>query len=55
VLCAGGTATLRSGAGCLKLAGGESCYIPASDGPVAATGSAALFIAAIGTAAGTLP
>jgi len=47
VLCTSGTAALRAGSGeSLKLPRGESCFIPAADGPLRATGPAHLFLAA---------
>jgi mannose-6-phosphate isomerase len=48
VLCTEGTAMLRARSGMLKVARGESCYLPAPDGAVTASGPAALFIAASG-------
>jgi len=48
VLCTEGAGLLRANTGTLKLARGESCYLSAADGPVAASGPAALFIAANG-------
>jgi mannose-6-phosphate isomerase len=48
-LCTEGTATLSAGSGALKLAKGESCYLPARDGAVTASGPAVLFIAGSGT------
>jgi mannose-6-phosphate isomerase len=51
VLCADGAALLRSGLATLKVTRGESCFIPASDGPVAASGPADLFIAGNGVSA----
>jgi mannose-6-phosphate isomerase len=48
VLCTEGTGTLRAGAGTLKIAKGESCYLSAADGAVTAAGPAALFIAGTG-------
>jgi mannose-6-phosphate isomerase len=48
VLCADGAAFLRTGQAALKVARGESCFIPASDGQVTASGPAALFIAGNG-------
>jgi mannose-6-phosphate isomerase len=45
--CLDGTATLRTGDGeSVKLARGESCFVPASDGEVTVTGPAFLFVAA---------
>jgi mannose-6-phosphate isomerase len=50
LLCVSGAAVLRSASGEMaKLARGESCFVSASDGPVAATGPARLFVAATGT------
>jgi len=44
--------TLRGAAGgALKAARGESCFLSAADGAVAAAGPAAVFIAACGLAA----
>src|SRR5262249_33915944 len=51
VLCADGAALLRAGQATLKVARGESCFIPESDGPVSASGPAALFIAGNGISA----
>jgi mannose-6-phosphate isomerase len=48
VLCAAGTAVLRSGPDNLALAHGQSCFLSAADAPVSATGPAELFIAACG-------
>ena len=48
VLCTEGTAALRTGAGPLKLARGESCYLSAAEDPVTASGPASLFVAASG-------
>jgi mannose-6-phosphate isomerase len=49
VLCADGTVTLRAAAGgALKAARGESCFLSAADGAVAAVGPAVIFIAATG-------
>jgi mannose-6-phosphate isomerase len=45
VLCTDGAGFLRAGQATLKVARGESCFIPASDGQVTASGPAALFIA----------
>jgi mannose-6-phosphate isomerase len=45
VLCTEGTGSLRAAAGALKVAKGESCYLPARDGAVTASGPAVLFIA----------
>jgi mannose-6-phosphate isomerase len=48
-LCTAGAATLRTGSGeTVKLARGESCFIPAADGPLHACGPARLFLAAPG-------
>jgi len=48
-LCTDGTATLRAGRGdTLSLARGDSCFIPAADGPLHAAGPARLFLAAPG-------
>ena len=52
VLCADGTGFLRAGQDTLKVARGESCFIPASDGQVAASGPATLFIAGNGISVG---
>lgn len=48
VLCTEGTGALRANTGTLKLARGESCYLPATDGPLTAAGPATLFIAGTG-------
>jgi mannose-6-phosphate isomerase len=48
VLCTDGAGTLRAGSGTLRLARGESCFIPASDGAVTVSGPADLFIAGSG-------
>lgn len=49
-LCTDGAATLHAEAGdTLRLSRGESCFIPAADGPVRARGPARLFLAAPGT------
>lgn len=48
VLCAGGTGTLRADSGTLTIAKGESCYLSAADGTVAASGPATLFVAGTG-------
>jgi mannose-6-phosphate isomerase len=48
LLCTEGTATLSAGSGALKVAKGESCYLPARDGAVTASGPAVLFIAGSG-------
>ena len=46
-LCTDGAATLRTESGeTVKLPRGESCFIPAADGPLRATGPARLFLAA---------
>jgi mannose-6-phosphate isomerase len=51
-LCTAGTATLRTGPGeTVKLPRGESCFIPAADGPLHARGPARLFLASPGPAA----
>jgi mannose-6-phosphate isomerase len=48
-LCTGGAATLRTDSGeAVKLSRGESCFIPAADGPLHASGPARLFLAAPG-------
>ncbi len=48
-LCTDGAATLRADTGeTLKLPRGESCFIPAADGPLHAYGPARLFLAAPG-------
>ena len=48
-LCTDGAATLRTASGeTVKLARGESCFIPAADGPLRAGGPARLFLAAPG-------
>jgi mannose-6-phosphate isomerase len=48
-LCTVGAATLRTDSGeTVKLARGESCFIPAADGPLHACGPARLFLAAPG-------
>jgi mannose-6-phosphate isomerase len=52
VLCADGAGCLRAGQATLKVTRGESCFIPASDGLVTASGPAALFIAGNGFSAG---
>ena len=49
VLCTEGTGSLGAAAGALKVAKGESCYLPARDGAVTASGPAVLFIAGGGT------
>lgn len=48
VLCVDGAGFLRAGQATLKVTRGESCFVSASDGPVTASGPAALFIAANG-------
>jgi len=48
VLCTEGTGLLRAGAGPLKLARGESCYLPAAEETVTASGPASLFVATSG-------
>src|SRR5260370_19970736 len=52
VLCTDGAGFLRAGQATLKVARGESCFIPASDGQVTASGPADLFIAGNGISAG---
>ena len=48
-LCTDGAATLRTDDGeTVKLPRGESCFIPAADGPLHASGPARLFLAAPG-------
>jgi mannose-6-phosphate isomerase len=48
-LCTAGLATLRTGSGeTVKLPRGESCFIPAADGPLHACGPARLFLASPG-------
>ncbi|MGH3286198.1 MAG: hypothetical protein ACRDPD_16225 [Streptosporangiaceae bacterium] len=48
-MCTAGLATLRTDSGeTVKLPRGESCFIPASDGPLHAAGPARLFLAAPG-------
>ena len=48
-LCTDGAATLRTGSGeTVKLPRGESCFIPAADGPLHACGPARLFLASPG-------
>jgi mannose-6-phosphate isomerase len=49
VLCTEGAAALRANSGTLKVAKGESCYLPAADDAVTASGPSALFIAGIGS------
>jgi mannose-6-phosphate isomerase len=48
VLCTGGAGLLRAGSVTLRLARGESCYLPAAEEMVTASGPASLFIAANG-------
>ena len=48
VLCTDGTAVLRAATGTLTVSRGESCFLPAADGPVTAAGQASLFVAAAG-------
>jgi mannose-6-phosphate isomerase len=48
VLCTEGAGLLRAGPGTLRLARGESCYLPAAEEMVTASGPASLFIAACG-------
>ncbi|MBO0804687.1 MAG: mannose-6-phosphate isomerase, class I [Nocardiopsaceae bacterium] len=56
VLCTEGTITLRSMTGsALKVARGESCFLSAADGAVTASGPGALFLAATGLSAASLP
>ena len=50
VLCTAGTAALRGGHDQIKLARGESCFVPAADGPLRAAGPGRLFLAAPGPA-----
>jgi mannose-6-phosphate isomerase len=51
-LCTAGAATLRTESGeTVKLSRGESCFIPAADSPLHASGPARLFLAAPGRAA----
>ena len=50
VLCTEGAGALRASSGALKAARGESCYLPARDGAVTASGPAVLFIAGSGIA-----
>ena len=52
VLCTDGAGFLRAGQAMLKVTRGESCFIPASDGQVTASGPADLFIAANGISVG---
>jgi mannose-6-phosphate isomerase len=48
-LCTDGAATLRTGSGeTVKLPRGDSCFIPAADGPLQAAGPARLFLATPG-------
>jgi mannose-6-phosphate isomerase len=48
-LCTDGAATLGTGSGeTVKLLRGESCFIPAADGPLHACGPARLFLASPG-------
>src|SRR5579859_642436 len=48
-LCTDGAATLRTGSGeTVKLPRGDSCFIPAADGPLQAAGPARLFLASPG-------
>jgi mannose-6-phosphate isomerase len=48
VLCAEGAGLLRAGSGTLRLARGESCYLPAAEDMVTASGPASLFVAGCG-------
>ena len=48
VLCVDGAGTLRAGSAALKVAKGESCYLPVRDGAVTASGPAVLLIAGTG-------
>jgi mannose-6-phosphate isomerase len=49
VLCTEGALVLRSAAGeCAKLGRGESCFVSAADGEVSGSGSARVFLAAVG-------
>jgi mannose-6-phosphate isomerase len=48
VLCTGGAGELRARSATLKVAKGESCYLSAADGAVAASGPGTLFIAGSG-------
>ena len=51
LLCTEGACVLRAASGqALELARGDSCFIPAADGPVLGTGSARLVLAAPGEA-----
>lgn len=53
LLCVAGAIVLRSAAGeMVKLGRGESCFVSAADGAVAATGPASVFVAAVGVPAG---
>jgi mannose-6-phosphate isomerase len=55
VLCVDGEAALHTAAGApVKLTRAAGCFVPASDGPVSATGQAALFAACVGTAASAI-
>jgi mannose-6-phosphate isomerase len=49
LLCTDGAVVLRADSGTLKVARGESAYLPAADGPVRAAGPASVFIAATGS------
>jgi mannose-6-phosphate isomerase len=49
-LCTAGTAALRGERDQIKLARGESCFVPAADGPLRAAGPGRLFLAAPGPA-----
>jgi mannose-6-phosphate isomerase len=45
VLCAGGSATLRSAAGSeLTVSRGQSCFVSAADGAITASGPAVIFL-----------
>jgi len=48
VLCTEGTVTLRADGGALKAGRGESCFVSAADGAVAAAGPAVIFLATSG-------
>jgi mannose-6-phosphate isomerase len=48
VLCTGGAGLLHAGSVTLRLARGQSCYLPAAEEMVTASGPASLFIAANG-------
>jgi mannose-6-phosphate isomerase len=48
VLCTEGTGALRASSGALRVAKGESCYLPVRDGAVTASGPAVLLIAGTG-------